>query len=214
MILITIGLFLGLRHGFKSPAPFILLILGGIFLADRISDDIYLRPYFLPIIFVTIGAFILLRPKGSRCRNRRAMLEPGDYTGPASHDTSTADARNTWEKAMVDQNDVIDVTAVFGGVKKNVLSKHFKGGDIVAIMGGCEINLSQADFNGKVYIDNFTMFGGTKLIVPADWDVQSQVVAIFGGVDDKRPPASNYDPNKVIYLEGTCIFGGIEIRHF
>src|SRR5690349_22431252 len=41
----------------------------------------------------------------------------------------------------------IDVTAVFGGIKKNVLSKNFKGGDITSFMGGSEIDLSQADFN-------------------------------------------------------------------
>jgi predicted membrane protein len=188
-----------------------LIIIGSVFLADKISIDINLKPYFWPIILIAMGVFIIFRPKNRHCR--RYMREKyNEDTAYTSADTNETKAE--WEKAMTDQNDVIDITAIFGGVKKNVLSKHFKGGEIVAIMGGTEVNLSQADFNGKVIIDNFTMFGGTKLIVPNDWDVQSQVVAIFGGVDDKRPPATNYDPSKVIYLEGTCIFGGIEIRNF
>ena len=115
---------------------------------------------------------------------------------------------------MVDQRDVLDVTAIFGGVKKNILTKNFKGGEIVCVMGGAEINLTQADFQGKVIIDSFNMFGGTKIIVPPDWDVQSQVVAIFGGVDDKRPPSAHVDHSKILYLDGTCIFGGVEIRSF
>ena len=81
-------------------------------------------------------------------------------------------------------------------------------------MGGAEINITKADLGSKAVIDIFTMFGGTKLIVPPDWDVQSNVVAIFGGVDDKRPPTSLTNLSKVIYLEGTCIFGGIEIRSY
>ena len=95
-----------------------------------------------------------------------------------------------------------------------MLSKNFKGGDVVAFMGGTEINLTQADFNGRVMIDTFNMFGGTKLIIPADWEVQSDIVAIFGGVDDKRPPATNAVPNKVLHLDGTCIFGGLEIKSY
>jgi predicted membrane protein len=211
MILIAVGLFTGVRHGFRSPAPFILMLIGGIFLMDRINDDVNLKPYFWPIVFVAGGLFIILRPRGRHCRRYRdeKINSETPFTSPPINE----ETKPAWE-ATADQNDVIDITAVFGGVKKKVLSKNFKGGDIVAVMGGTEINLSQADFNGRVAIDIFTMFGGTKLIVPNDWDVQSQVVAIFGGVDDKRPPATNYDPSKVIYLEGTCIFGGIEIRNF
>ena len=59
------------------------------------------------------------------------------------------------------------------------------------------------------------IFGGTKLVVPPTWDVQSEMVAIFGGVDDKRQiKGVHLDPNKVLILDGTCIFGGIEIRSY
>ena len=49
---------------------------------------------------------------------------------------------------------------------------------------------------------------------PPIWDVQSEMVAIFGGVDDKRQiKGVHLDPNKVLILDGTCIFGGIEIMN-
>jgi predicted membrane protein len=209
MILILGGLFSFLRNGFRSPAPFVLLLIGGVFLFDEISLDVSLKPYLWPAVFILIGIFIIFRPKGRRCRNRDWYTQPDDHSA-ATTDTSTEE----WIGTTPDHNDVIDITTVFGGVKKKILSKQFRGGDIVSIMGGTEVDLSQADFKGKVMIDNFTMFGGTKLIVPADWSVQSEVVAIFGGVDDKRPPAMNPDPNKIIFLEGTCLFGGIEIKSF
>ena len=45
MILVGIGLFTGIRHRFNNPVPFILLIIGGIFLADEISPDFTLKQY-------------------------------------------------------------------------------------------------------------------------------------------------------------------------
>ena len=100
-------------------------------------------------------------------------------------------------------------------MKKNHLGKNFKGGDIVSFMGGSEIDLSQADINGHVKIDVTNVFGGTKLVVPPTWDVQNDIAAVFGGVDDKRQLTSTpLHPNKVLILDGTCVFGGIEIRSF
>ena len=57
--------------------------------------------------------------------------------------------------------------------------------------------------------------GGTKLIVPPTWDVQSEMVAIFGGVEDKRrinPEMINR--NKRLILMGTAFLGGLEIRSY
>lgn len=211
VLLIGIGLFSGIRHGFRGIGWLFPLAIGSIFLADKTLPDINLRPYLWPIILISAGLFVIFRPKGRHSRS-----------GGGRHDNSieqestviTDDTSTQWQQAVSDRNDVIDVTAVFGGVKKNLLSKNFRGGDVVAIMGGAEINLTQADFTGKIMIDCFTMFGGTKLIIPPDWEVQSDIVAIFGGVDDKRPPVSNAAPNKVLYLDGTCLFGGLEIKSY
>jgi predicted membrane protein len=208
MILIMIGLYVGTRNGFRSPAPYILFIIGGVFLAESALTDLHLKPYLWPVSFILIGLFIIFRPR----RKWKGAENHWSNTGETGEPST---AEQDWEStAMPDHNDVIDITTVFGGVKKKVLSKQFRGGDIVSIMGGTEVDLSQADFKGKVIIDNFTMFGGTKLIIPADWSVQSEAVAIFGGIDDKRPSAVNHDPSKIIFLEGTCLFGGIEIKSF
>ena len=96
-----------------------------------------------------------------------------------------------------------------------MLTKNFKGGEITSFMGGSEIDLTQSDFTGRIVIDVTNIFGGTKMIVPPTWDVQNDITAIFGGVDDKRQISGvTLDPNKVLVLDGTCMFGGIEIRSF
>ena len=111
--------------------------------------------------------------------------------------------------------DFLDSVSIFGGVKRLVLSKNFKGADIVNIFAGTELNLSQADFTQPPVMDITQMFGGTKLTVPADWEVRSEMTAIFGGIDDKRQPRNSQEgPSKVVILRGTSIFGGIEIKSF
>ena len=214
VLLIGIGLMSGIRHQFKGIGWIFPIVIGGIFLANKISSDFNLRPYLWPILFIAAGVFIIFRPRGRCCRRDG----PGDSTLKQEtlieDSNATADEKPHWDDSTNNRNDIIDVTAVFGGVKKNVLTKSFRGGDIVTFMGGAEINLTQADFAGRIAIDTFNMFGGTKLIIPPDWDVQSEIVAIFGGVDDKRPPVSGTSKNKVLYLEGTCLFGGLEIKSY
>jgi hypothetical protein len=112
------------------------------------------------------------------------------------------------------QETTIDVVSIFAGIKKRVLSKQFAGGDIVCVFGGAEINLTNADFVSPVMLDLTMVFGGTKLIVPSNWEVRSEVAAIFGGVDDKRPQSSNAIPEKTVLLNGTLMFGGVEINSF
>lgn len=212
VLLMGIGLFSGVRHGFRGIGWLFPIAIGGIFLADRLSPDINLRPYLWPIILIAAGVFVIFRPKGRHCR-RGGGRDDNSFQEESANSNMDA-TTDQWQQAMSDRNDVIDVTAIFGGVKKNFLSKTFRGGDVTTFMGGAEINLTQADFTGKVMIDCFNMFGGTKLIIPPDWEVQSDIVAIFGGVDDKRPPATNALPNKVLYLDGTCLFGGLEIKSY
>jgi predicted membrane protein len=209
MIPIAFGLLSAIKHRFRGIGWLFPLVLGGIFLFDKASPDINLRPYIWPIILIAAGLFIIFRPKGRRHCGFQRDDDPDTQTN-----AMTTNQNEPFETTVNDGNDSVDIVAIFGGVKKNILSKSFRGGDIVAIMGGAEINLTQADFNGRVSVDCFNMFGGTKLIIPADWEVQSDVVAIFGGVDDKRPPSTNPAPNKILYLEGTCLFGGLEIKSY
>ena len=77
------------------------------------------------------------------------------------------------------------------------------------------MNLTQADFEGTIELDVVALFGGVKIIVPPSWEVKSEVVAIFGGLDDKRSlgPVST-EPRKIVKIQGVTIFGGVEIRNF
>jgi predicted membrane protein len=179
--------------------------------------------YIWPIVLISIGIGFILRPrKHHRWRRWKEQRYQSGWqqqnTPGNTSDTNYTSDTNANTAAPVgdfDRRDFIDITAVFGGVKKNVLSKNFKGGEITSFMGGSEIDLSQADISGRIVVDVTNIFGGTKLIVPSSWDVHNDITAVFGGVDDKRQVNGvTFDPNKVLILDGTCLFGGIEIRSF
>lgn len=213
MLLITLGLFLGFRHGFRGAAWFILIFIGGAFLLRDFFPGLPFYRYFWPIALIAAGLLIILRPRrkiweqcGRSEKNEFSRSGPQTETGR----TEQSFAEENWSK-----EDFVDATSVFGGYKKNILSKDFKGGDIVNIFGGTELNLSQADIKGKAVIEVTTIFGGSKLIIPSNWEVKSEAVMIFGGLEDKRHfthPSAESD--KVLVIKGTVIFGGIEIKSF
>lgn len=113
-------------------------------------------------------------------------------------------------------DDVIDSTCIFSGSKKVILSKNFKGGDIVNIFGGSEIDFMQADINGTAVLEVTAIFGGATLIVPSNWSIKSEAVTIFGGISDKRKFAALTEASnsKTLVLKGTMIFGGMEIKSY
>ena len=197
-ILIALGLYIGFRHSFKGGVWLIPILIGGFLLVDDFYPEYDLGDFFWPLVLIGVGLFIIFR-SGRKHRDWRKWDEKHTVT------------ENTSE-------DYLDSTVVFGGIKKNIISKNFMGGEAVTVFGGSEINLTQADINGTVVVDLTQIFGGTKLIVPAHWQVQSaDLVAVFGGVDDKRPMTANAVTevtNKILILKGTCLLGGIEIRSY
>ena len=87
---------------------------------------------------------------------------------------------------------------------------------MVIVFGGADIDLSQADFENTITLEITQVFGGTKLIVPANWEIKSETVTILGSIEDKRnvQPKLNDEAPKVLVIIGTTVFGGIEIKSF
>ncbi len=216
MILIIAGLFVGIRHNFRGGGWLVMIIIGTFFLLDDVLDMYSLHQYLVPAILVAVGIMIILRPRsprmsgigGHRCSRmggrRASFTDSNAGTGTADNNPGADDA-----------SERLNATAIFGAVKKNILSKNFKGGDATSIFGGSEIDLSRADINGTVVIDVTAILGGVKLIVPSHWVVKQDITAIFGGVDDKRYMDSAITvESKVLVLQGTAFMGGIEISSY
>ena len=217
MLLIGLGLFTGLKQGFRGAGWLILILIGSVFLVNKIEPGYFLFRYRWPIIIILLGLFMIFRPQ--RTRNwQRNQVNP-NWKEPAFNNleiinTPVQDDFQPGNPNFSSQ-DYIDSVSIFGQIRKVILSKDFKGGDLVTIFGGNEIDFSKADVKGDVTLDVTQIFGGTKLILPSHWGVKTDMVAFFGGIEDKRrmtPGAES--PTKLLILKGTSIFGGIEIRSY
>ena len=194
--------FIALKHNFKGGAWFVLILVGTGFLIGDLYPEIPVKRYIWPLVLIGVGAFLIFRPK----RNWDRL----DDTGMKNDQEAFLTSEQTYTK-----DDVVDSTTIFGGSKKIIISKNFKGGDIVNVFGGTELDLTQADMNGQAILELTTVFGGTTLIIPSNWDIKSEAVMIFGGVEDKRKINASPDtPRKMLVIQGTVIFGGIDIKSF
>ncbi len=221
MLLIVIGIASGIKHQFRNNGWIIMILIGSVFLAERIFPALSVSAYTWPLILIGLGIFFIFGKgfrKGNCKRNRRwnnfqeeTHSENYAYAESPKNEEPVA----TEEKYQAAGEEYIDSVSVFGGTKKNILSKNFKGGDITNIMGGAELNFHHADINGVVVLDVVQIFGGTKIVVPPSWEVVTEMAAVFGGIDDKRSITQVLpDKSKVLLIKGTSIFGGIDIRNY
>ena len=211
VLLITIGFIIGVKSRFHNPGAFIMILVGGIFLVDQNVPGLNFHNYIFPALLIGLGLIYILKPKHMWDHKMRRNWE-NRYSRNMPMETNI----QTTNSAMAEDNsEYIEINAVLGGVKKLILSKNFRGGEINSFMGGSELNLMQADIQQPVVLEVHNVFGGTKLIIPANWDVRNEVTAIFGGIDDKRSMnAGTPDAGKTLILKGVCIFGGIEVANY
>jgi predicted membrane protein len=211
MILIVAGVYTGIKSGFRNNGWLILLGLGGFFLIDRFIPGLKLTPYFWPVVIIVIGLLVIVRPR--RNKENIIALSGHNDTAPASTESNQYSDFGY----STDANDLLKVSSVFSGVKKNSVSKNFQGGTINCVFGGAEIDLIQADIQGTAVLQFEVVFGGVELVVPAHWKVFNEIDGVFHGVDDERryQPASETDaPEKKLVLKGSVIFGGVEIKSY
>lgn len=207
MLLITIGFYVGAKHSFRNLSWMIPVLIGSVFLIDRIVPELYFRPYLWPVAIIAVGLFIIFNPKriGGGKRRRQDSWGHSNKMGNQSA-SSTADRGEEY----------LDSVTIFGGVQKNIVTKDFRGGEVTTFFGGSSINLSQADIKDTAVLELTQIFGGATLIIPANWRLQSEMVSVFGGIEDKRviQKEQGTEQAKTLVLKGTSIFGGIEIKSF
>jgi hypothetical protein len=111
-----------------------------------------------------------------------------------------------------DANATVTAFAILGGVNRGSNSKAFRGGDLTAILGGCEIDLRQAAIDGEATIDVFAMWGGIEIRVPENWTVIGRVNPVLGGFDDQTRPPQGAAAHRLI-VRGFVVMGGVEVKN-
>ena len=227
-LMIVLGLYFGAKHNFRKPIWFILVIIGVLHLLGDIFPRFDDGDVIFPVLLISFGVWIIMRRKNEPAIpnadywDKKYKANPFNMDNPAATTFTTEGDTGlppvepvTGSMPPLTPDDYLNATAIFGGVNKTILSKNFQGGDITNVFGGTELDFTQADIHGRVTIDITQMFGGTKLIVPANWHVVSDLAAVFAGVDDKRIKSIQPIPNnKILVLKGISMFAGVDIRSY
>lgn len=237
MILLAIGTFAIIKHEFKSFFGFVLLFLGAYFLLRNEFDfDFGLSQYIWPLGLIALGIYLIFQKQrenkvlenvrrdweSKRQANTgysKTYVEEAKVVGEnepsssfAQGAKSTSGFTRTTGTAFSDR---LNIDAIFSGVNRKLMTKNFEGGKITAAFGGIDLDLTSADFNGVITIQVDIIFGGVKMVVPPHWDIRTEITNIAAGIEDKRYfREGGVDPNKVVVLKGTILFGGLEIKSF
>jgi hypothetical protein len=172
------------RGGHGNPVSgVIFMVIGAWILLDTLDLMREVRFEFWPLLLIFVGGMIVWQ--GLRGRRER---------GPA------------------DLNDTINAVAILSGVKRGSNSATFRGGELSAFMGGCEVDLRNAAINGEAVIDVFAMWGGIVIRVPENWSVDGRVTPIMGGFEDQSGAAPAASPHRLV-VRGFVIMGGVEIKN-
>lgn len=114
------------------------------------------------------------------------------------------------------RNNFFEVNNLMGGTKKEYNFTELKGGIINCVMGGTEIDLTNATLEKGATIDVFLMMGGAKIKVPKDWNIVLDTDNIMGDSKDRNAEDEDVveDNSKTLKIRGTVLMGGLEIKRY
>lgn len=105
----------------------------------------------------------------------------------------------------------VHLFALLGGIDRRVQADDFRGGDVSAFMGGCQLDLRQASIQGEAVLHVFAMWGGIDIRVPDDWVVSLEGTPLLGGFSENTKPLG--DRKKRLVIRGVALMGGVEVRN-
>ncbi len=150
-----------------------------------------------PVVLIGGGAWLVYR----------AVAQPEVSSG----DGEVAPGRPV-NPADVSGDSTISAFGFLGGATRKSTSRAFQAADATAIMGGCTIDLRDADLvPGTAVVDAFAFWGGIEVLVPPNWVVINKVLPLLGGVEDTTRQTP--DAGKELLVRGTVIMGGLEIAN-
>lgn len=104
-------------------------------------------------------------------------------------------------------------TAILSGRDIRYDNKAFHGAVISSVLGGVELDLRNAIICENVTINATVILGGIDIFVPNYARVVLNCNPILGGVDNRAvEPNPMNEKTITIYLNATCVLGGIDVK--
>lgn len=136
----------------------------------------------VPLLVVILGIKMILRALGTPQRKRPAVGTERELSAIFCEDNGDFSGETV---------SVASVRAIFGGSGCNLVNAN--------IVDGCRIDVLCA-------------FGGVEIRLPERVVVKNEAFCFFGGMEDKRAVAPDPTGCVTVYIRGTCLFGGVEIK--
>lgn len=116
------------------------------------------------------------------------------------------------EIKKINKNNDKEYYATFGLQNLEFSDEEFENCSLNAVFGGIKCNLRNAKLKKDSVINASAIFGGITLYVPENVNIKLVSTPIFGGVTDERKNYKDKDKDVTLYINATCMFGGIELK--
>ena len=212
--LIAIGVvkMLAARDGGGALAG-LLFTLVGVWLQAEELDLIRIRLWQIwPLALVLVGGYLVWRGLSPWAPKQRRLDAPAAPFPEAERAAQTTEWSGETPAGVRDAAAKMSTVAILGGVSRGNNSRAFRAADVLAIMGGVQLDLRRAAIHGEAVIDVFVMWGGIEIRVPEDWTVVSHILPVMAGVDDKTRPPQGATAHRLV-LRGFAVMGGVEIKN-
>lgn len=188
MILIIPGV-IGLISGKDKTGSVISLFVGVVlFLASRdIISFATLWKLIIPVVIIIIGLSLIFK------------------------DVFNKNAREAVKKLNSRGAPVKQCTATFSEQKVIYSEESVYGAELNAVFGAVSCDLRNSFISEDIVVNVCAIFGGIKVFVPDNVNVEICTTPVFGGVTNNvsRPFASGLP---TVFINGTCVFGGVDIK--
>lgn len=125
--------------------------------------------------------------------------------GKAPHKWSSGSGRDDAER--------VDEVVLFSGLEKELTSQQFRGGKVVCVFGGADLDMSKAKLAKKtVEFEVVCVFGGVEIKAPVDTKVEIEGLPLFGGWENRVGAEKKSAKLRTLKINGVVAFGGVEVR--
>lgn len=110
----------------------------------------------------------------------------------------------------------VNTISFLSGVEHKTHSQNLNGGSITSLLGGAEVDLSDAEMTGDyMELHVLAFMGGIEIQVPLHWQVTSRVIPILGGASNDTKCLSDKlnMQKKTLIVKGIAVMGGISIKN-
>ncbi len=187
LILVFAGIWHIVSNNFRNVGGGLLLIvIGGLFQLAKfeiLGESVW--HYIWPVVIILVGLWMIAGAFG----RRRAAATPGA------------------------KDSDLDAFVIFSGLERRVESQNFRGGKATAIMGGIDLDFTQAKLaEDRASIDLSVIMGGIDVRVPKSWRVEVDGHPLLGAVEDKHTHVPGPGGVQTLFIKASAILGGIEIK--